>query len=96
MNTRIIGEEPLVVLRGDSYNGGRDHPVTKKMLEAASVGDMFVADSNNCGRGETLQSLKVVYRDASGCGALLQTIRSTDEANPHQSEELELIWFSWA
>ena len=68
METRVIVEEPLIVLQSScSYSNEHDFiEIYAAELKAAEVGKRWVADYCDNGRANECESLEVVYKTAKG------------------------------
>lgn len=99
MNTRVIMEKPLAILRSSfcDFRGGEGDEIEiyAKDFAKAEVGTTWCADDTcGCGRGNNCESLKVVYKDDRGVAAVYHNWGTTNEDNPKDWEgEPELWWF---
>lgn len=97
MTTRVIVEEPLIILQHSDYNGGNTRQIYSQMLRNALVGDVFSVEWNQgCNRAVYDETLKVVFKDDYGAACVLHVYATSDEPNPMEMKyDDELIWFQY-
>lgn len=71
METKVLVESPIVVLESDycDFRGGRGEEIHlyARDFKEAMVGKIWTADYvGSCGRGNSCESLEVVYKNKKG------------------------------
>lgn len=96
INLNIKEEMPLIKLTNSDYNNYYYTPIYTKELLRSKQGDVLVPveQFDLCSRGMVKDKLIVLYKYKNKVLCLLETIGTTDEMNPKDWEEEELILFS--
>lgn len=96
METKVIKEEPMFILSYDSYNSSDEVSIYVSDLKAAKVGTVFSALQDNCGRGQTIETVEVIHKTDEGCAVLFRRYGTTDSPNPKEwANTPELIWIEF-
>lgn len=96
MKVETIHEQPLFWASYSSYNGAsEDVPVFIEDVKEATLGNIWDAEGDNCGRDVHDVSYKLVYRDSSGAAVVKRVRTSSDDPNPIWDAEDILIWISF-
>ena len=95
METRVIVEEPLIVLQSScSYSNEHDFiEIYAAELKAAEVGKRWVADYCDNGRANECESLEVVYKTAKGIALLYRRWGTTDADMPQSWKDDPQLWW---
>lgn len=98
METKVLVESPIVVLESDycDFRGGRGEEIHlyARDFKEAMVGKIWTADYvGSCGRGNSCESLEVVYKNERGVAVIYRSWGTTDSDNPEDWEEKPELWW---
>lgn len=102
METKVLVESPIVVLESDycDFRGGRGEEINlyPRDFKEAMVGKIWTADYvGNCGRGNSCESLEVVYKNEKGVAVIYHNWGTTNSDDPEDWEaDPELWWIELA
>ena len=95
MNTRVIVEEPMVMLQSNcAFSDEHEYiEIYAAELRAAEIGKTWEASYCANGRGNQCESVEVVYKTTSGVALLYRRWGTTDSDNPQPWEDDPELWW---
>jgi len=96
METRVIHEEPALVLQGYDFNReGEDVEISFEELRRAEVGQTWRSRAGNSVRDWKEEEAKVVYKDNRGVAVRVTTWYVPDSPSGDAEKSVKLLWFEF-